>query len=283
MPLSRSRTLTRMPIRSTTDLPTNSRPRSPSIDILKRSLEIAGVSRKQFVQATGLSYEYVSRIFNAKVKFPTVRETLEKFAEVAEIDPMMFPEYQQLVAVLPESTRKLWNRMQELGYTRQEFASKVDISRTYMYEILRGDVPFPRNPEVIEKIASALEVPPEVFAEYLAPVVDWAERNPAAIEHVFLNMLVSKMLVERGYMRREDTTAHQLSDELLAIFPPDDRYDPLLKKIFTAMGKRKLDVRRLAAEADIDERDLRLLLMGQLDTDDLADVLKAVKTTLKIR
>jgi hypothetical protein len=36
-------------------------------------------------------------------------------------------------------------------------------------------VPFPRNPEVIEKIAFALEVPPEVFAEYLAPVVDWAD------------------------------------------------------------------------------------------------------------
>lgn len=283
MPLSRSRTLTWMPIRNTTDLPSSSRPRSPSIDILKRSLEIAGVSRKQFVQATGLSYEYVSRIFNAKVKFPTVRETLEKFAEVAEIDPMMFPEYQQLVAVLPESTRKLWNRMQELGYTRQEFASKVDISRTYMYEILRGDVPFPRNPEVIEKIAHALEVPPEVFAEYLAPVVDWAERNPQAIEHVFLNMLVSKMLVDRGYLRKEDTTAHQLSDELLAIFPPDDRYDPFVKKVFAAMGKRRLDVRRLAAEADVDERDLRLLLMGQLGPDELPDVVKALKSALKIR
>lgn len=282
MPLNRARTLTRMPIRSS-DLPSTTRPRSPSIDILKRSLEIAGVSRKQFVQATGLSYEYVSRIFNSKVKFPTVRETLEKFAEVAEIDPMMFPEYQQLVAVLPESTRKLWNRMQELGYTRQEFANKVDISRTYMYEILRGDVPFPRNPEVIEKIAFALEVPPEVFGEYLAPVVDWAERNPVAIEHVFLNMLVSKMMVDRGYLRPEDTTAGLLSDDLLQIIPADDRFDPMVRKILQAMGKRKLDVRRLAAEADIDERDLRLLLMGQVLPDDLADVIRAIRLSLKIR
>ncbi|MBM3269212.1 MAG: helix-turn-helix transcriptional regulator [Candidatus Sericytochromatia bacterium] len=283
MPLSRARTLTRLPIRSSADLPSSVRPRSPSIDILKRSLEIAGVTRKQFVMSTGLSYEYVSRIFNAKVKFPTVRETLEKFAEVAEIDPMMFPEYQQLVAVLPESTRKLWNRMQELGYTRQEFASKVDISRTYMYEILRGDVPFPRNPEVIEKIAFALELPPETFGEYLAPVVDWAERNPQAIEHVFLNMLVSKMMVDRGYIRRDDTTAYLLSDELLAIFPEEDRYDPLVKKILQAMGKRKQDIRRLAAEADIDERDLRLLLMGQVSPDDLPEMLKAIKQVLKVR
>jgi transcriptional regulator with XRE-family HTH domain len=283
MPLSRSRTLTRLPLRSSADIPSTVRPRSPSIDILKRSLEIAGVSRKQFVQATGLSYEYVSRIFNAKVKFPTVRETLEKFAEVAEIDPMMFPEYQQLVAVLPESTRRLWNRMQELGFTRQEFASKVDISRTYMYEILRGDVPFPRNPEVIEKIAYALDIPPEVFGEYLAPVVDWAERNPQAIEHVFLNMLVSKMMVDRGYVRKDDTTAHLLSDELLAVFPPDDRYEPMTRRVLQAMGKRKLDIRRLAAEADIDERDLRLLLMGQLSPEDLPDMMKMVRAALKIR
>lgn len=282
MPYHRTRPLTRLPIRSS-DHPSSTRPRSPSVDLLKRSLEIAGVSRKQFVQATGLSYEYVSRIFNSKVKFPTVRETLERFAEVAQIDPMMFPEYQQLVSVLPESTRKLWSRMQELGYTRQEFASKVDISRTYMYEILRGDVPFPRNPEVIEKIAAALEVPPEVFGEYLAPVVDWAERNPQAIEHVFLNMLVSKMLVARGHLRAEDTSASSLSDELLAIFPPDDRYDPMMKKIFAAMGKRRLDVRRLAAEADVDERDLRLLLMGQIEPEELQDVMRAIRQVLKIR
>ncbi len=241
------------------------------------------MSRKQFVQATGLSYEYVSRIFNSKVKFPTVRETLERFADVAQIDPMMFPEYQQLVAVLPESTRKLWDRMQELGYNRQEFATKVDISRTYMYEILRGDVPFPRNPEVIEKIAFALEVPPEVFGEYLAPVVDWAERNPQAIEHVFLNMLVSKMMVERGYLKSDDTTASQLSDDLLKAFPEDDRFDPMVKKILQAMGKRRLDVRRMAAEADVDERDLRLLLMGQIQPEELPDVFKAVKTVLKVR
>ncbi|MGE5708445.1 MAG: helix-turn-helix domain-containing protein, partial [Bacteroidota bacterium] len=140
------------------------------MELLKRSLETAGVNRKTFVKETGLSYEYVSRIFNSKVKFPTVRETLERFAEVAQIDPMRFAEYQQLVNALPESTRKVWTRMQEQGLSRQEFANRVEISRTYLYEILRGDVPFPRNPEVIEKVSAALEIAPETFAEYLAPV-----------------------------------------------------------------------------------------------------------------
>ena len=75
----RARSLSRMPIRRDAS---TSRPRSPSIDILKKSLDAAGVNRRTFVNETGLSYEYVSRIFNSKVKFPAVRETLEKFAEV---------------------------------------------------------------------------------------------------------------------------------------------------------------------------------------------------------
>lgn len=255
------------------------KPRSPSIDILRRSLEIAGVSRKTFVKETGLSYEYVSRIFNSKVKFPTVRETLEKFAEVAQIDPMLFPEYQQLVSVLPESTRKLWHRLQELGLTRQEFANKVDISRTYMYEILRGDVPFPRNPEVIEKIAVALEVAPETFAEYLAPVQDWAERNPLAIEHVFMNLLVSKMLISRGFLKGGNP-AEKISDEMLSIFPPVDRYEPVVRELMQAMGQGGYDVRRLSLEADVPERDVRLLLMGQIQTEDLGDTTRRLKGTL---
>ena len=258
-----------------------SHPRSPSIDILRRSLEVAGVNRKTFVKETGLSYEYVSRIFNSKVKFPSVRETLERFAEVAQIDPMMFPEYQQLVSVLPESTRKLWDRLQEIGLSRQDFANKVDVSRTYMYEILRGDVPFPRNPEVIEKIANALEIAPETFGEYLAPVQDWAERNPLAIEHVFMNLLVTKMLASRGHIKTPGPAA-KISDEMLSIFPPEDRYEPIVRKFMTAMGKAGYDVRKLSLLADVPERDLRLLLMGQIQTEDLPETTKKLKTTLKI-
>lgn len=277
---TRARSLSRMPVRG--ESPASTRPRSPSIDILKRSLELAGVNRKTFVKETGLSYEYVSRIFNAKVKFPTVRETLERFAEVAQIDPMIFPEYQVLVSSLPESTRKLWSRMQELGLSRQEFAGRVDISRTYMYEILRGDVPFPRNPEVIEKIAQALDLEPETFAEYLAPVQDWAERNPLAIEHVFMNLLVNKLMLARGYAKGPSSAA-KISDEMLSIFPPEDRYEPIVIKIFQGMGKRNLDVRRLALESDVPERDLRLMLMGQIQTEDLPETLKKVKAILKIK
>lgn len=173
---NRARSLNRMPVRR--ESPTT-RPKSPSIEILKKSLEKAGVTRRAFVNQTGLSYEYVSRIFNSKVKFPAVRETLEKFAEVAHIDPMLFIEYQQLVSVLPESTRKLWTQLQKLGLSRQDFSAKVSISRTYMYEILRGDVPFPRNPEVIEKIAAAAELAPEAFEEYLAPSRTGRSATPA--------------------------------------------------------------------------------------------------------
>ncbi|MEB3284439.1 MAG: hypothetical protein VKN33_04040 [Candidatus Sericytochromatia bacterium] len=274
----RGRTLTRMPTRR--DM-TNVRHRSPSIDILKRSLDNAGVNRRTFVDATGLSYEYVSRIFNSKVKFPAVRETLEKFAEVARIDPMVFVEYQQLVSVLPESTRKLWGQLQVLGLTRQEFSNHVAISRTYMYEILRGDVPFPRNPEVIEKIAAAAHLQPEVFAEYLAPVQDWAERNPGAIEHVFLDLLVTKMLLKRGYADYE-TPAAEISDEMLRIFPADERYESWVRELFRVMGKRRLSVRKVADEAGVPSQDVRLIAMGQLQSDELPESTRLLKETFKL-
>lgn len=275
----RARSLTRMPIRRDS---ATSRPRSPSIDILKKSLEKAGVNRRTFVQETGLSYEYVSRIFNAKVKFPAVRETLEKFAEVAQIDAMEFVEYQQLVSVLPESTRRLWAQLQKLGLSRQDFSNKVAISRTYMYEILRGDVPFPRNPEVIEKIAQAAEMVPESFDEYLAPVQDWAERNPSAIEQVFMNLLVSKMLVARGYANY-DSPAKNISDEMLKIFPPDDRFEPFVKELMKAMGKKQMGVRQVAETAEVPDQDVRLLLMGQVASEDLPETAKKLKAAFKLK
>jgi transcriptional regulator with XRE-family HTH domain len=275
----RARSLSRMPIRRDAS---TSRPRSPSIDILKKSLETAGVNRRTFVNETGLSYEYVSRIFNSKVKFPAVRETLEKFAEVAKIDPMQFVEYQQLVSVLPESTRKLWAQLQKLGLSRQDFSNKVQISRTYMYEILRGDVPFPRNPEVIEKIAQAAEMPPESFSEYLAPVQDWAERNPGAIEQVFMNLLVSKMLLARGYATF-DSPAKEISDDMLKIFPADERFEPWARELFKVMGKKQLGVRQVADQGDVPERDVRLLLMGQVHSDDLPETVRKIKAAFKIK
>lgn len=256
----------------------NTKPRSPSIELLKRSLEGAGINRKTFVKETGLSYEYVSRIFNSKVKFPTVRETLERFAEVANIDPMRFSEYQQLIDALPESTRKLWNRMQEMGISRQDFANKVAISRTYMYEILRGDVPFPRNPEVIEKIAAALDTPPEAFEEYLAPVQDWAERNPVAIERIFFDLLVGKVLQFWGYA--EDGPASQISDELLGIFPSKHAYDAQMLKVLEAMGKTGISATELAKETRISYPEIKSLLLGKKVP--APEVFQALKKTLKL-
>jgi transcriptional regulator with XRE-family HTH domain len=256
-------------------------PRSPSIDILRRALELRGITRKAFVQSTGLSYEYVSRIFNSKVRFPMVRETLERFAEVAGVDPMLFPEYQQLVSALPESTRMLWDRMQELGLSRQEFANRVEISRTYLYEILRGDVPFPRNPEIIETLSRALELPPETFTEYLAPVEDWANRNPQAIESVFMNMLVAKMLHARGYWQGEAPTA--LSDSMLSIFPADARFAPGVRELFREMGSRRLGVTALATMAGVAQSELRLILLGQVDPEDLTETYHRVRQVLGLR
>lgn len=259
--------------------PVDARAPSPSIALLREGLARMGVSRRAFVEATGLSYEYVSRIFNNKVRFPSVRETLERFAEVAGLDPMDFIEYQELVSHLPPSTRMLWARMAELGLGRQGFAAKVSLSRTYLYEILRGDVPFPRNPEVIEKMAVALDWPPEQFEEYLAPVEDWAERNPAAIEQVFLNLAVGKMLVARGHAP-EDFPGGHLGEAMLQLFPPEERYEPWLLEAFRAMGTRRWGIRQLAAASGRSERELRLLVMGQVSSEDLPEAALAMRQAL---
>lgn len=260
---------------------TRRHPRSPSIDVLRRALELRGLSRKAFVQATGVSYEVVSRIFNSRVRFPMGRETLERFAEVAGIDPMLFPEYQQLVNALPDSTRKLWGRMQALGLSLQEFSTRVELSATYLEEILRGDVPFPRSPEIIERLAQALELVPETFAEYLTPLEDGATRKTQAIASVFMNMLVAKMLHAQGYWQGEPSSV--MADSMLSICPADSRFDPGVREIFCEMGQRRLGVTVLAARADVSQRELRLLLLGQVDREDLADTYRRVRRALALR
>lgn len=164
---------------------------SPSIQVLKNALKASGMKRKEFVAAAGLSAEYVSRVVNGKVKFPRVRERLEQFASILGIDPTEFVEYRNVLDYSCPSVELVWHRMRELGLSRSDLADRVDISKTYLYEVLRGDVVFPRNQRIIESLASALMVSPTVFEEYGSEFADWAERYPEAAEVVFLKLLLS--------------------------------------------------------------------------------------------
>ena len=247
------------------------RPESPSIRILREALVLRGISRKRFVQEADLSYEYVSRVMNSKVNFPAVRETLERFAQIAELDPMVFVEYRKLVQNLPESTRKLWKYMEEQHIHRRDFADRVGFSKTYAYEILRGDVPFPNNPAVIEKIASAVNVSPDVFAEYLAPVLDWANENPQAVEQVFLNVLMTQMLMERGYWKGKKIS---LSRTYEGFFAPEDSIHENLRKIYAGMGRKKTTLYQLCLELDIPHKTLWPFLSGEAYDEELARILK---------
>ncbi|MNT66101.1 hypothetical protein D3C72_2041380 [compost metagenome] len=142
-------------------------------------------------------------------------------------------------------------------------------------------MPFPRNPEIIETLAQGLNVVPETFAEYLAPVEDWATRNPQAIESVFMNMLVTKMLQARGYWQGE--AVNGLSDSMLSIFPADFRFDAGVREIFREMGQRCLGVTALAAMADVSQSELRLILLGQVDPEDLNATYRRVRRALALR
>lgn len=92
-----------------------------------------------------------------------------------------------------------------------------------------------------------------------------------------MNLLVTKMLLSRGYAKHE-SPASTISDEMLKIFPPAERYEPLVREIFQAMGKRQL-----ATVASVSEADVRLLLMGQVQTEDLPEPTRKLKAALELK
>jgi len=263
-----------------TELDVTNRPASGSIQLLKDGLARRGISRRQFVQEAELSYEYVSRVFNNKVKFPSTRETLEKFASIIDADPMIFSEYRKMVESLPSSTKKLWEIMSEKGVDRRDLAEVVNISRTYLYEILRGDVSFPNNPEVIEAIASAVSVTPDTFDEYLRPVIDWSEQNPKAIEMVFLNLLSKKMLISRGYMKAKNDPSCEISDYTLSLFEDENSCSKELIKVYQAMGKNNLDLFGISDLLEIRSEQVWNTFSGQKVN---PHVLAMMKKALKVK
>ena len=126
--------------------------------LLRQRIAELNLTKKAFAEATGLTPEYISRILNQKVPFPHLPETIERLAKFCQLDPLQFEEYRQHYNRLPPVTLRLWSRMRDLGMTRRDLFFKLQgrLSRPYIYEILRGDLPFPTNPELAEAIAEAV-------------------------------------------------------------------------------------------------------------------------------
>lgn len=239
---------------------------SPSVETILRRLDELGLRKVEFARRLGVSPEYIYRILNGKVAFPGIRETLEKMAEILDIDPTRFPEYVRFQEGLSPSAQKVWDRMRELRLTREDLYRKIEgrISRPYFYGILRGDHPFPTNRAFIQLFATALGMQPSDFPEYsVAREQRWRTEEMRDLELRFLNLLFDKMLSDRGYSDNP-IQFNLINPSMMDLFSKDEDYSPELKTVFKRMGHWGLGIPELAKLSAVPERKLRLLFFGQI-------------------
>lgn len=75
--------------------------------------------------------------------------------------------------------------MDEAGLTYRSLAAKAKLSAGYLNHVVHGNRPVPAN-EVIERIASALDVEPEHFLEYRVRVITQRlERMPDLVDRLY--------------------------------------------------------------------------------------------------
>jgi len=75
--------------------------------------------------------------------------------------------------------------MVETGTTYRGLADKADLSAGYLNHIVHGNRPVPSN-DVLERIATALDVEPEHFREYRIRVItDKLETMPELIDRLY--------------------------------------------------------------------------------------------------
>jgi transcriptional regulator with XRE-family HTH domain len=75
--------------------------------------------------------------------------------------------------------------MNETGVTYRALASKTGLSAGYLNHLVHGNRPVPSN-EVVEQLASALDVDPEHFREYrLRVITDRLEEMPDLVDRLY--------------------------------------------------------------------------------------------------
>ena len=257
---------------------------SPSVGIILKRLDELGLRKVEFARRLGVSPEYIYRILNGKVSFPGIRETLEKMAEILDIEPTKFPEYVRFQEGLSPSALKVWDRMRELKLTREDLFRKIEgrISRPYFYGILRGDHPFPTNRAFIQLFSTALGMQPADFPEYtVAREQRWRAEEMHDLELRFLNLLFDKMLSDAGYSDNP-IQFNLINPEMMRMFPAIETFEPDMHEIFRRMGLWGLGIPELAKLSGIKESVLRLLFFGQVTPGSLPEVIEKLRAALQL-
>jgi transcriptional regulator with XRE-family HTH domain len=256
---------------------------SPSVQVVLEQLKKLNLTKTELAQRMGVSQDYVYRILNGRIAFPHARETIERMAQICQVDPYIFSEYRELDKHLSISARLVWQRMRERAMTREDLYQAMGgrISRPYFNSILRGDQPFPTNRAYIQMFALALDLPPTTFVEFgpqQAP--RWASKDLKDMEERTFQLFFDKMMVSYGYNCQ--VLPFEVLDEarVMAFFLPKALFPADLDEILTRMGELSMGFRELEKVSGVSPERLRELFTDSAQLNKGAAVLRQIKQSL---
>lgn len=264
---------------------------SPSVVVVQEAMARLGIRQVQLASMVGLTKDHLSRVLLGKVSFPRNRDTLRAFADALKLEPFIFREYREQLQILPESTRRLMAHLRTQGISEHAFVDRVQgYSGAYLQVLLRGDAPFPKDADAIERLAAAAGCSPFVFDEYV-PFVNWrpkllqlaSECLPEELRRHFEDALDRMQAHVRALVQAEPSFEAQLlrdwlarqfdglrSSEdsvfvdALAYLPPLSSYQPVVRVVLRKMYHSGLAIEQVAAATGIEASELYAIANGQI-------------------
>ena len=68
-----------------------------------------------------------------------------------------------------ESSKKLANFLEKTNLHKKDFAQMIGVTLSYVYNLIDNTIPFSTRGTTLERIATVMEVEPELFEEYRLP------------------------------------------------------------------------------------------------------------------
>lgn len=262
-----------------------SRSVSNSVRVVLEQLSRLGMTKTEFARRLGVSQDYVYRILNGRGGFPRSRETLERIAGVCELDPFVFAEYRERTEALSTSARLVWDRMRELGMSRDELFKEMGgrISRPYFNSIMRGDQPFPTNRAYIQLFSLALQLPPSAFPEFgWGSAPRWQPEEVGELEVRCYHLFFDKMMADYGFSRRPLSFEFLEVEKVLSFFMARDEFPDHLVRVLDRMGELGMGFRELEKICGVPRERLSRLFGEREFADGAVDDVEAIRAALRM-
>jgi transcriptional regulator with XRE-family HTH domain len=258
---------------------------APSVQVVLEQLKRLRMTKAELAQQMGVSQDYIYRILNGRIAFPYARETIERMATIVQVDPYIFAEYRELDSALSISSRLVWQRLRELGKTREELFQALGgrISRPYFNSILRGDQPFPTNRAYIQMFALALELPPTAFVEFGPQQTPrWEAKELLETEERTYQMFFDVMMAQYGYTKHPMPLEVLELPKVLAFFQPKAAYAGDLDAILARMGELRMGFRELEKLSGVPPQQLRALFAAEARTKKHQADIRQIRAALRM-